>query len=145
MWGPAHETDYGAVKVSGLSKLDIAAHNTIIKSRHELARSKWAMLSKQDAASDRQTLLTTVSGVRGTLWASSVPENAYDFSRPKEKGGQVVVICTDPDCSSEPLATYPEARIHFRTHGLNLDDRQIIQLFGFKGVYFHAWLNGDWD
>lgn len=137
------DTKVYTVQVDDLSKLDIAGHNTIIKSRHELAGSEWERLLGQGKSTKRQAVINSVHGIRGTLRASSAFNGVCSFSWTDRDGDQVVVFCTKPSCSSKSFTDLPlqreEARMHFRKHGLELNDNT-MQLFGFKGVSIYTWL-----
>lgn len=115
----------------------ITANNMCVREIQRLRQMAW------DALLDQYRSGAHPSRTRKAILNSSATSFGIEkelFTWPEGHHDLWVIFCTSPDCNLRPMSKWElmsgEASAHFETHGLSLDNDQIINLFGFQGNHW---------
>lgn len=119
------------METNHLTQWDIAANNYAAQQMYSQLRQDWAALLHHHTHGQPSDYIPT----RSVGEASLVREGLEKYVSRWAEGGDCewLLFCTVPDCTLGAVRGSSAAR-HFRSHGFELDKRQIIQLFGYQGT-----------
>lgn len=128
-----------------LAYASISAHNKAVRKKYKRLTQQWeAVVECYTVGGKKQHNIAKRVATSKTIQASSLLDagggyDQYGF-QPRSKDGEWIVFCTMPECPLGAMIWNPFERSkavrHFQTHGLHLAEDQILDLFGFQGMYF---------